>query len=82
MHTGIKYDITRLGCAFLTIELFLNFWRIFEIMVYDMVNVKCLFSYSFSRIVFLFHTGIKYDITYLGCASIDNRTIFEFLANF
>ena len=31
LHTGIKYDITHLGCAFLTIGLFLNFWRIFEI---------------------------------------------------
>ena len=66
---------------FLTIGLFLNFWRIFEIMVY-IVTVKCLFSYSCNRIVFKLHTGIKYDITHLACASFDDQTIFVFWANF
>ena len=42
---------------------FLNF----EIVVYYIVNVKCLFSYSFNRIFFILHTGIKYDFTHLGC---------------
>ena len=70
---------------FLTIELFLNFWQIFgnfEIMVYYTVTVKCLFSYSLNRIVFILHTGIKDDTTHLACAFHDDRTILEFLANF
>ena len=41
-YTDIKYDITNLACAFfLTIGSFLNFRRIFEIMVWYIVNVKC-----------------------------------------
>ena len=43
---------------------------------------KPIFSYSFGRIAFKFYTGIKYDITNLACAFFDDRTIFEFLANF
>ena len=66
----------------LTIESFLNFWRIFEIIVLCKVIVKCLFSYSFHRMVFILPTGFKYDITHLDCADFDDRTIFEFLANF
>ena len=32
-HTSIMYDISSLACAFfLTIGLFFNFWRIFEIL--------------------------------------------------
>ena len=39
-------------------------------------------SYSFGRIAFKIYTGIKYDITHVGCAFFDDQTIFEFLANF
>ena len=84
-YTGIKYDITNLACAFFddrTIFWFLANFLNFEIMLWYIVTVKCLFSYSFNRIVFKLHTGIKYDITHLGCAFFDTRTIFEFLANF
>ena len=43
---------------------------------------KPISSYSFSQIAFKIYTGIKYDITHLGCAFFDDQTIFEFLANF
>ena len=43
---------------------------------------KPISSFSFGRIAFKFHTGIKYDISNLACAFLDDRTIFEFMANF
>ena len=42
-----------------------------------MVTVKCIFSYSFNRIIFKFYTGIKYDIIHLACPFFDDQTIFE-----
>ena len=46
----------------------------------DNLVSKRISSYSFGRIAFKIHTGIKYDNTHLGCAFFDDRTIFgEFL---
>ena len=53
-----------IGLFFYIFGEFLNF----ETMVYYIETVKCLFSYSFYRTVFLLHTGINYDITHLACA--------------
>ena len=66
-------------------ELFLCFWRFFEsfeILLYCIVSVKYIFSYSFNRIDFKFHTDTKNDVIPLVYASFDDRIIFEFLAIF
>ena len=70
---------------FLTIELILNFWRIFgifEIVIKYILTVKCISSYSFHSIVLKLYRTLLQDMSIMCCAFFDDRIIFEFLANF
>ena len=68
-------------CLFLTIELILNFWRIFgifEIVIKYLLTVKCISSYSFHSIVLKFYMALLQDISIIACAFLTIELFLNF----